>query len=437
MDKIRIRGGKALRGTIPIGGAKNAALPLMAASLLSEDTLTLSNLPHLADITTLANLLVQLGVELHMEGGAPNGGHAGRVLSLSGARIASTVAPYDLVRKMRASVLVLGPLLARCGQARVSLPGGCAIGTRPVDLHLKGLQQLGATIDLKEGYIEASVIGGLVGAEIVFPQVSVGATENLLMAATLARGETVLSNAAREPEVTDLAHCLRGMGAQIEGIGTDTLRIRGVSHLHGTKHEIVPDRIETGTYAMAAAITGGDVELVGAKAELMPAALDTLRGAGATITPTEKGIRVQRSNGPVLGTDVMTEPYPGFPTDLQAQMMALLTTAHGASMITETIFENRFMHVPELRRMGADINLHGTSAMVRGVPKLTGAPVMATDLRASVSLVLAGLAAEGETLVNRVYHLDRGYERLEEKLAACGADIMRVKGDGVVNRSEA
>lgn len=426
MDKICIRGGKALNGAIQIGGAKNAALPLMTASLLTEETLTLSNLPHLADITTLANLLVQLGVSLHMDGQA-NGGHAGRVLSLTARDIASTVAPYDLVRKMRASVLVLGPLVARAGKARVSLPGGCAIGTRPVDLHLKGLQQLGAAIELNEGYIEASAPHGLTGAEVVFPLVSVGATENLLMAATLARGETVLSNAAREPEVIDLAHCLVAMGADIDGIGTDTLRVRGVSRLHGARHEIVPDRIETGTYAMAAAITGGDVELVGARPDLMTAALDALRGAGATITPTDKGIRVRRSNGPVTGTDVMTEPFPGFPTDLQAQMMALLTTAEGASMITETIFENRFMHVPELRRMGANINLHGASAMVRGVRKLTGAPVMATDLRASVSLVLAGLAAEGETVVNRVYHLDRGYERVEEKLAACGADIERVK----------
>jgi UDP-N-acetylglucosamine 1-carboxyvinyltransferase len=328
---------------------------------------------------------------------------------------------------MRASVLVLGPLVARERKARVSLPGGCAIGTRPIDLHLKGLQALGAAIDLKEGYVEASAPEGLTGGEIVFPFGSVGATENLLMAATLARGETVLSNAAREPEITDLAHCLCAMGADIEGIGTDTLRVRGKKRLHGARHEVVPDRIETGTYAMAAAITGGDVELVGARPELMTAALDALRGAGATITATDKGMRVQRSNGPLIGTDVMTEPFPGFPTDLQAQMMALLTTADGASMITETIFENRFMHVPELRRMGANINLHGASAMVRGVRKLTGAPVMATDLRASVSLVLAGLVADGETAVNRVYHLDRGYERLEEKLAACGADIERVK----------
>ena len=427
MDKIRIRGGRPLRGSITIGGAKNAALPLMTAALLTEGTLTLSNLPHLADITTLANLLVQHGVELRMDGHSPNGGHTGRVLSLTAARITNTTAPYDLVRKMRASILVLGPLLARAGKAKVSLPGGCAIGTRPVDLHLKGLQQLGARIELKEGYIEAEAPNGLIGAEIVFPSVSVGATENLLMAATLAKGETVLANAAREPEVTDLAVCLQAMGAQIDGVGTDTLRIRGVKSLTGARHDVVPDRIEAGTYAMAVAIAGGEVELVGTRADLMNAALDIIRQAGATVTPTEKGIIVSRLNGPLRGTDVMTEPFPGFPTDLQAQIMALLTTADGASMITETIFENRFMHVPELRRMGANINLHGSSAMVRGVPKLTGAPVMATDLRASVSLVLAGLVAEGETLVNRVYHLDRGYERLEEKLAACGAQIERVK----------
>ncbi|HEX2113109.1 MAG TPA: UDP-N-acetylglucosamine 1-carboxyvinyltransferase [Alphaproteobacteria bacterium] len=427
MDRIRIRGGVPLHGTIAVSGAKNAALPLMAASLLTDETLQLSNLPHLADITTLANLLSQLGVSLAMDGHAPNGGHAGRVVSLRAERITSTTASYDLVRKMRASILVLGPLLAREGHARVSLPGGCAIGTRPVDLHLKGLQQLGATIELKEGYIEAEARSGLTGAEVVFPFVSVGATENLLMAATLAKGETILTNAAREPEVTDLAHCLQSMGAKIEGIGTDTLHIIGVERLHGTQHTIVADRIETGTYAMAAAITGGDIELKGAKPETLNAALDTLRSAGVSVTTMDGGIRVQRTNAPLNGVDVMTEPYPGFPTDLQAQMMALMATAQGASMITETIFENRFMHVPELRRMGANINLHGGSAMVRGVPKLTGAPVMATDLRASVSLVLAGLAAEGETIINRVYHLDRGYERLEEKLAACGAKVERIK----------
>jgi UDP-N-acetylglucosamine 1-carboxyvinyltransferase len=427
MDKIRIRGGVSLHGTIAVSGAKNAALPLMAACLLTDETLQLSNLPHLADITTLANLLAQMGVSFGMDGHAPNGGHAGRVVSLRAEKITNTTASYDLVRKMRASILVLGPLLARAGHARVSLPGGCAIGTRPVDLHLKGLQQLGATIELREGYIEAEAKQGLVGAEVVFPFVSVGATENLLMAACLAKGETILTNAAREPEVSDLAHCLQAMGADIDGIGTDTLRIRGVQRLHGAKHAIIPDRIETGTYAMAAAITGGDIELKGARLDTLNAPVESLRSAGVSVTQTDNGIRVQRTNAPLNGVDVMTEPYPGFPTDLQAQMMVLMATAQGASMITETIFENRFMHVPELRRMGANINLHGGSAMVRGVPKLTGAPVMATDLRASVSLVLAGLAAEGETIVNRVYHLDRGYERLEEKLAACGAQVERIK----------
>ncbi len=426
MDKIRIRGGRPLRGSVRIGGAKNAALPLMAASLLTDETLTLSNLPHLADITTLANLLGQLGVEIVMDGDGPNG-HTGRIVSLTARNLAGTTAPYDLVRRMRASILVLGPLLARARHARVSLPGGCAIGTRPVDLHLKGLQQMGAMIELSEGYIEASAPEGLAGGEVVFPFVSVGATENLLMAATLARGETVLANAAREPEVSDLARCLIAMGADIAGVGSDTLKIRGVGRLRGAHHEVIADRIETGTFAMAAAITGGDIELLGTRVDLSAAATDSLRSAGVNVTATGGGIRVQRTNAPLTGTDVMTEPYPGFPTDLQAQMMALMSVAEGASMITETIFENRFMHVPELRRMGANINLHGASAMVRGVPRLTGAPVMATDLRASVSLVLAGLAAEGETTVNRVYHLDRGYERLEEKLAACGAEIERVR----------
>ena len=427
MDRIRIRGGVPLHGKIRVSGAKNAALPLMAACLLTDETLQLSNLPHLADITTLANLLSQLGVSLNLDGHAPNGGHAGHVISLTAQRITNTTASYDLVRKMRASILVLGPLVAREGRARVSLPGGCAIGTRPVDLHLKGLQQLGANIELREGYVEADAPGGLVGAEIVFPFVSVGATENLLMAACLAKGETILKNAAREPEVGDLVRCLQAMGADIDGAGTDTLRVRGVERLHGAQHEIIPDRIETGTYAMAAAITGGDIELEGTRLDLIEAALETLKSAGVGITPTDNGFRVERTNGPLVGVDVMTEPYPGFPTDLQAQIMAVMATAQGAAMITETIFENRFMHVPELRRMGANINLHGGSAMVRGVPKLTGAQVMATDLRASVSLVLAGLAAEGETIINRVYHLDRGYERLEAKLAACGARVERIR----------
>ncbi|RMD60740.1 MAG: UDP-N-acetylglucosamine 1-carboxyvinyltransferase [Alphaproteobacteria bacterium] len=427
MDKIRIRGGRPLHGEIAISGAKNAALPLMAASLLSDETLTLSNLPHLVDITTLANLLVQHGAEIRMNGAAGNGGHTGRVLELRARDIVSTRAPYDLVRKMRASVLVLGPLVARAGRAEVSLPGGCAIGTRPVDLHIKGLNLLGAEVELREGYIHARAPRGLVGAEVVFPAVSVGATENLMMAATLARGETRLVNAAREPEVTDLAHCLVKMGARIKGIGTDTLTIHGVERLHGAEHGVIPDRIEAGTYAMAAAITGGEVELLGARLEHMRAVAELLGEAGVSVRESERGIHVTRTGGPVRGVDVMTEPFPGFPTDLQAQFMALMALADGAAMITETIFENRFMHVPELCRMGANINVHGASAMVRGRPALTGAEVMATDLRASVSLVVAGLAARGETIINRVYHLDRGYEGLEAKLAACGADIERIQ----------
>jgi UDP-N-acetylglucosamine 1-carboxyvinyltransferase len=428
MDRIRIRGGKPLEGKITVGGAKNAALPLMTASLLTDETLVLKNVPRLADITTLSHLLVQHGVSITMNGAEP-GEYRGHVLELTARRIASTTAPYDLVRKMRASVLVLGPLLARCGEARVSLPGGCAIGPRPVDLHIKGLERLGAVIELRQGYMETSAPKGLVGAEIIFPIVSVGATENLMMAATLAQGETTLINAAREPEIVDLARCLVAMGAEIEGAGTDRIRIRGVKRLHGATHRVIPDRIETGTYMMATALTGGAVELVGTQYESVAAVARALEGAGVEVSETPRGIHVRRRNGRLVGVDVMTEPFPGFPTDLQAQMMATMTTADGAAMITETIFENRFMHVPELCRMGANINVHGASAMVRGVPKLTGAPVMATDLRASVSLVLAGLAAEGETVVNRVYHLDRGYERVEEKLAACGADIERMVAD--------
>ncbi|MEE8188234.1 MAG: UDP-N-acetylglucosamine 1-carboxyvinyltransferase, partial [Kiloniellales bacterium] len=370
--------------------------------------------------------LVQHGVEIHMNGAA-GGGHTGRTLEITARRITSTRAPYDLVRKMRASVLVLGPLLAREGRAEVSLPGGCAIGTRPVDLHLKGLELLGAKIELKEGYIHAAAPKGLRGAEVVFPLVSVGATENLLMAATLARGQTRLLNAAREPEVTDLAECLVKMGARIEGIGSGTLTVTGVARLGGAEHSVIPDRMETGTYMMAAAITDGELDLIGGRAEHLRAVIETLGEAGVAVTETNRGLHVKRANGPIRGVDVMTEPFPGFPTDLQAQMMALMATAEGASMITESIFENRFMHVPELSRMGANVNVHGASAMVRGRPRLTGAEVMATDLRASVSLVLAALAAEGETLVNRVYHLDRGYERVEDKLAACGADIARIR----------
>ena len=429
MDKIRIVGGTSLHGIIPIGGAKNAALALMPACLLTDETLSLANLPHLVDITTMANLLAQHGVSMSLNGAAPNGGPTGRVLDLTAATISNTTAPYDLVRKMRASVLVLGPLLARCGQAKVSLPGGCAIGTRPVDLHLKALETLGARIDVQGGYIIADVPGDrLHGGHVVFPQVTVGGTENILMAAALADGETVITNAAREPEVSDLANCLVAMGAQISGIGTPVVRVQGVERLHGCQYSVLPDRIETGTYMVAAAITRGEIELVGARRDLMESVEKVLAECGVTIEDTERGFRVKANGGRrITGVDIMTEPYPGFPTDMQAQLMALMATADGASMITETIFENRFMHVPELTRMGARVNVHGSSAIVRGVPKLSGAPVMATDLRASVSLVLAGLAAEGETLVNRVYHLDRGYERVEDKLAACGAVIERIK----------
>ena len=415
MDSIRIIGGVPLSGTIHISGAKNAALPLMTCGLLTDERLVLSNVAKLADLATMAELLAQHGLAAEPEG---------RTLSLGG-RITNTEAPYDIVRKMRASILVLGPLLARCREARVSLPGGCAIGTRPVDLHLKGLEAMGAVIKLDGGYVDAIAPQGLHGASIVFPFVSVGATENLLMAATLAEGVTTLKNAAREPEISDLARCLTAMGAKIEGIGTDTLVIEGVKVLHGASHAILPDRIETGTYACAAAITGGNVLLENARAEDLGAVLASLQESGVVITPETNGFRVARTCA-LHGVDVMTEPFPGFPTDMQAQFMALMAVAEGASMVTETIFENRFMHVPELNRMGARINAHNSSAIIRGVPKLSGAPVMATDLRASVSLVLAGLAAEGETTVTRVYHLDRGYEAVEQKLAACGARIERI-----------
>jgi UDP-N-acetylglucosamine 1-carboxyvinyltransferase len=428
MDRIRITGGRPLHGQIAVSGSKNAALPLMTAALLTDETVKLSNLPHLADIATLANVLSHHGVELHMNGETGDGG-AGRVLELRAGRIENARASYDLVRKMRASVLVLGPLLARQGYAEVSLPGGCAIGTRPVDLHLRGLEALGARIDLADGYIKASAPDGLKGGEVVFPTVSVGATENLLMAATLAEGETRLVNAAREPEVSDLAECLVAMGADIHGIGGDTLTIRGVARLHGTDYAVIPDRIETGTYAMAAAITDGEIELIGARSAHLRAALAKLDEAGVKVVESNRGLTVSRKNGPLTGTDVETDPYPGFPTDLQAPFTALMTTARGESRICETIFENRFMHIPELHRMGASIAIDGRTAVVRGQSALRGAPVMASDLRASASLVIAGLAAEGETVVNRVYHLDRGYERLEEKLCGCGAGIERIRGD--------
>lgn len=427
MDRIRIRGGNPLRGSIRIGGAKNAALPLMAACLLSEETLTLSNLPHLVDITTMTHLLAELGVEVGMNGHAPNGGHIGRVFELTAHDVGKTLAPYEVVRRMRASVLVLGPLLARYNQAKVSLPGGCAIGTRPVDIHLNALEQMGANIELKEGYIVAHAPEGLKGTHITFPMVSVGATENILMAATLAKGETILSNSAREPEITDLANCLVAMGAEITGIGTDTLRIQGVEKLHAASYAVMPDRIETGSYAVAAAVTGGDLTLTGTRLDLIESVAEVMIKCGVNFEEVENGIRVW-SDSPLKGCDIMTEPYPAFPTDMQAQIMVMMSVAEGASMITESIFENRFMHVPELSRMGANVNVHGRSAIVRGVNQLSGAPVMATDLRASMSLVLAGLAATGETIVNRVYHLDRGYEALEQKLSACGAEIEREKG---------
>ncbi|MGB9153666.1 MAG: UDP-N-acetylglucosamine 1-carboxyvinyltransferase [Alphaproteobacteria bacterium] len=425
MDSIRIKGGQPLKGRIHISGAKNAALPLLASCLLTEETLTLGNVPHLADIVTMSNLLGQLGVDIGVNGTAP-GVHSGQVMELKAAKLTGITAPYDLVRKMRASILVLGPLLARAGEAKVSLPGGCAIGSRPVDLHVSALQKLGAEIAIDQGYIHARAPEGLRGAEIIFPMVTVTGTENVMMAATLAKGETTIVNAAREPEVVDLAHCLIAMGAQIEGIGSDRMMITGKEKLHAARHNVVPDRIEAGTFAMAAAITNGELELIGAKLEHLNSVAAILAEAGIDITETDEGLRVRRVDG-LNGVDVMTEPYPGFPTDLQAQMMALMCVANGASMITETIFENRFMHVPELKRMGANISVHNSSALVRGVPLLNGAEVMATDLRASVSLALAGLVARGETVLNRIYHLDRGYERLEEKLAACGANIERVK----------
>jgi len=427
MDRILIRGGNRLAGKIAISGAKNAALTLMPCALLTDEPLTLRNLPRLADVDSFGHLLNELGASTSVEGTRPN--EFGRVLSVRASRLTSTVAPYDIVRKMRASILVLGPLLAREGEATVSLPGGCAIGNRPIDLHLKALEAMGAEIEISAGYVKATAPGGRIsGGRFRFPVVSVGATENALMAAATARGTTVLENAAREPEIVDLCNLLVAMGAVIRGIGTETLEIDGRDRLHGATYAVMPDRIEAGSYACAAAITGGDVELVGASAEDMRATLDALVEAGITVEETANGVRIAAENG-IRPLTLNTAPFPGFATDMQAQFMAMLCKADGASTLTETIFENRYMHVPELARMGADIEVHGRTAIVRGVKKLTGAPVMATDLRASMSLILAGLAAEGETQVNRVYHLDRGYERLEEKLQAVGADIERL-GDG-------
>ena len=427
MDKIVVTGNGPLNGVIPISGAKNAALPLMIASLLTSDKLILDNLPHLADVESLIRILTNHGVDYKVEGKrlGQNGGE-GRTVHFRAGEIVDTTAPYELVSRMRASFWVIGPLLARMHEARVSLPGGCAIGTRPVDLFIDSLQALGANMDVEAGYVVASAKGGLRGTRYCFPKVSVGATHVAMMAATLAKGETVLENAAREPEVVDLAKCLVAMGAKISGAGTSTITIDGVDELHGARHSVLPDRIETGTYAMAVAMTGGDVLLQGAEAGLLDNALDVLRAAGATIDVRNDGIRVSRNGSGIQPVDVTTEPFPGFPTDLQAQFMALMTRAGGTSRITETIFENRFMHVQELARLGARIALDGQTAIVTGVRHLTGAPVMATDLRASVSLVIAGLVAEGETTVNRVYHLDRGFERLEEKLTNCGANIRRV-----------
>ena len=424
MDRIIIRGGKRLEGRIPISGAKNAALTLLPCALLTDEPLTLRNLPRLADVDSFGHLLNQLGVSTTVEGARPE--DFGRVMTLKATNITATVAPYDIVRKMRASILVLGPLLARAGEATVSLPGGCAIGTRPVDLHLKAIEALGAEIEIAAGYVKAKAPpGGLRGGNIVFPFVSVGATENALMAAVLAKGTTVIENAAREPEIADLCQCLIAMGAEIEGVKSDTLTIHGKDRLHGATHAVMPDRIEAGSYACAAMITGGTLELAGAREDQMHAILSGLADAGAALKLAKSGITVA-SDGPIRPLSLSTAPYPAFPTDMQAQFMAMLALADGTSLLTETIFENRYMHVPELSRMGADIEVRGRSAVVRGVKGLIGAPVMATDLRASMSLVLAGLAAEGETQVNRVYHLDRGYERLEEKLQAVGADIERV-----------
>jgi len=426
MDKIIIRGGNKLNGTIPIAGAKNAALPLMAASLLTAGTLTLTNVPHLADITGMANLLGSLNVHLHIPNIEGNS-FSGMALTLKAEGPMNTRAEYELVRRMRASILVLGPLLARYGHAEVSLPGGCAIGARPVDLHLKGLEKLGATIELKDGYVHASALHGLKGAEFVFPFISVTGTENLMMAASLAQGTTTLINAAQEPEVSDLAHCLIKMGARIEGVGTSILHITGVDQLGGATHSILPDRIETGTYAIAVAMTGGRLDLVGTSIALLPTLIPILRDTGVEVQETVNGIRLEKDDQPIKPLNIITEPYPGFPTDLQAQFMSMMTLSCGTSSISEHIFENRFMHVAELARMGADIQIHGSTAIVKGVHQLLGAPVMATDLRASVALVLAGLAAQGETSISRVYHLDRGYEHLEAKLKACGADIWREK----------
>ena len=427
MDRIRIVGGQRLSGAIPISGAKNATLPLMIASMLTEDTLVLDNVPNLADVGLLQRILGNHGVDIMIAGKRQGeNGDNGRTVHISAKDIVDTTAPYELVSKMRASFWVIAPLVARMGEARVSMPGGCAIGTRPVDLLIMALEKLGAEIEIEGGYVIARAKNGLRGGELVFPKVTVGGTHTALMAASLARGTTVIENAAREPEIGDVADCRNKMGARISGAGTARIVVEGVDKLNGARHKVLPDRIETGTYAMAVAMTGGDVLLHNARPELLQAALDVLGQTGTTVTPTNEGIRVARNGAGLMPVDVATEPFPGFPTDLQAQLMALMTRAKGTSRITETIFENRFMHVQELVRLGARIQLDGQTATIEGVERLKGAPVMATDLRASVSLVIAGLAAEGETIVNRVYHLDRGFERVEEKLARCGAAIERI-----------
>jgi UDP-N-acetylglucosamine 1-carboxyvinyltransferase len=428
MDRIQIRGGGPLHGSIPISGAKNAALPLMIASLLTEETLELGNVPRLADIASLLRILSNHGVDHMIAGKKPGESpEAGQTIRLSARRIIDTCAPYELVSTMRASFWVVAPLLARMGEARVSMPGGCAIGTRPVDLLIMALERLGASIEIEGGYVVAQARKGLRGGDIVFPKVTVGGTHVALMAASLANGTTVVENAAREPEIVDLAECLTKMGSRISGAGTSRIVIEGVPRLTGASHDVLPDRIETGTYAMAVAMTGGDVLLENTRPELLQAALDVLGASGVDVSATNEGIRIRRNGSGLAAVDVTTDPFPGFPTDLQAQFMALMTKAKGTSRIRETIFENRFMHVQELARLGAHIRLDGDSAIVDGVERLKGAPVMATDLRASVSLVIGGLVAEGETTINQVYHLDRGFEALETKLGRCGADVQRIR----------
>jgi len=429
MDRIQIRGGASLNGAIQISGAKNAALPLMIASLLTDQTVTLENLPRLADVSQIVRILGNHGVDYSVDGKRRGEeSTAGQTAHLRAKTIVDTTAPYELVSRMRASFWVIAPLLARMGEARVSLPGGCAIGTRPVDFLLMALERLGAKIDIEAGYVVATTPNGFVGGEVDFPKVTVGGTHTALMAAATARGDSIILNAAREPEVRDLADCLNKMGARIRGAGTARIEVTGVARLNGARHSVLPDRIEAGTYAAAVAMTGGDVLLAGIGPDLLQEALDALTAAGAVVTSDNQGVRVKRNGAGIGAVDISTAPFPGFPTDLQAQFMALMTRAGGVSRITETIFENRFMHVQELARLGAHIKLEGDTAIVEGVKRLRGAPVMATDLRASVSLVIAALAAEGETTVNRVYHLDRGFEHLEQKLSACGADISRISG---------